>query len=113
MENLIIAGAVFCLFCIVFGSRQATAQRNKLRFQLDAAEKELQVFKNNEEPDLSEKVAELAGAIIKNAGYKGELKIKDEKEEKIQQTNDFLNNILNSPTNISIVSTDLDRRVIF
>lgn len=108
-----MAGAVFGLLGIVYGSRKAIAQRNKLRFQLDAAEKELQVFKNSEESALSGKVAELAGVMIQNAGYASEIKIKDEKEEKIQQTNDFLNNILNSPTNISIISTDLDRRVIF
>ena len=108
-----MAGAVFCLFGIVYGSRKAKAQINKLRFQLNAAEKELQVLKNSEESSLSGKVAELAGVLIQNAGFASEIKIKDEKEGKIQQTNDFLNNILNSPTNISIISTDLDRKVIF
>jgi PAS domain S-box-containing protein len=113
MDYIVIAGAVFLLFGIVFGARKVTAQKNELRFQLDAAEKKLQEFEDIEESGLSGRVAELAGVMLKNVGYKIDLRIKDEQGEKIQQTNDFLNNILNSPTNISIVSTDLDRRVIF
>jgi PAS domain S-box-containing protein len=113
MNRLLIIGASFIFFGIVFGLIRAIAQRNKLKLQLDAAENELQGLINSEESGLPEKVAELAGVIIKNADYRSEIEAINEEGEKIQQTNEFLNNILNSPTNISIVSTDLDRRVIF
>ena len=59
------------------------------------------------------KIISLVKLMLRNVGYTNDLRLIDEQGEKIKQTNDFLNNILNSPTNISIVSTDLDRRVIY
>ncbi|MBT3509105.1 MAG: PAS domain S-box protein [Nitrospina sp.] len=113
MNQIEIIFGVLLLSGMAFGFIKAAGQRKELQSKLDAAEKELQDLRINEDLDISEKVAELAGQIIKNASYKNEISIKDEDGEKIQQINEFLNNILNSPTNISIISTDLDRKVIF
>ena len=65
MDYIVIAGAVFLLFGIVFGARKVTAQKNELRFQLDAAEKKLQEFEDIEESGLSGRVAELAGVMLR------------------------------------------------
>jgi PAS domain S-box-containing protein len=113
MSEYSIFGGILVLLSVAIGFVKVFIHRNKLKLQLYAAEKELENYKDSEELSLPGKVAELAGVMMKSAGYKSEIKIKNEEGEKIQQTNEFLNNILNSPTNISIISTDLDRRVIF
>lgn len=113
MKYMVIIIVALLLFVVVLGFIKLIIQRNKLRLQLAGVGSELESLKRDEELDLPEKVAALAGEIIKNASYKKEIKVKEGEGEKIQQTNEFLNNILNSPTNISIISTDLNRRVIF
>jgi PAS domain S-box-containing protein len=113
MKCTVIIASALVLFGVALVFVKLIIQRNRFRLQLAVVGKELESLKKDEELELPEKVAELAGEIIKNASYKNEIKVKDNEGEKIQQTNEFLNNILNSPTNISIISTDLNRRVIF
>jgi PAS domain S-box-containing protein len=113
MNQFVVFGGALILVGIIFGLAKVIAQKNKLKFKLNLVEKELHELRNGNEPDLPEKVAESAGETIKSASYKNEIEVENIEGDKVQQTNEFLNNILNSPTNISIVSTDLDRKVIF
>jgi len=53
------------------------------------------------------------GGEIMFLGTLTDISQRKEAEEKLRKTNDFLKNILNSPTNISIISTDLERRITY
>ncbi len=73
-------------------------------------EKEVRLARENLEIRVKERTAELSNA---NTKYHEELIKRKEAEEGVQKSYNFLRNILESPNDISIIATDLDKNIIY
>ena len=98
-------------FLTVLSAPVAFAVENALLYwERKRVEEALQRARDGLELRIEERTIELSKA---NALLKQEIREKKQAEETLRETNNFLRNILDSSSSISIISTDLERNVLF